>query len=1109
MPAMAGRSRRIGALLALSGMCALIYQMAWLRELRLVFGASTHASAAVLAVFMGGLGAGSLWLGKRADGVARPLRLYANLEGGIALLAAITPALLLAVRAGYVALGGSTALGTGLSTVVRLGLSALVLLPPTLLMGGTLPAAARAAIPPTDEARRSTALLYGLNTLGAVSGAALATFVLLEAYGTRMTLWLGCAVNLAVALAAHGLDRWHARQDRGEDERAAETRTAAEGEAPAVSATPAGRSRAGKRRGTNAASPTFVLIAAAAVGFVFLQMELVWYRVLSPLLGGSSYTFGLILAVALAGIGLGGLAYTLRGATRPPRLSLFAWSCGLEALCLTIPYALGDRIAIAAVFLRPWGSIGLHGHLVAWTVIAMVVVLPAAIVAGYQFPLLIALLGRAEQAVGRHVGLAYAANTAGAIAGSLAVGFIALPRLGALGAWQLAVWLLVLLGAAALVLQYRGRRRPWALVGPAATVLLTLALLHLAVGPTAVWRHSPIGAGRADDWAQAATRNSLKQQMEERRRAITWEADGRESTIALYTLNDTSFLVNGKSDGAAVLDAGTQVMGGLLGGLLHPGQVESALVVGLGTGSTAGWLGAVPTIRQVDVVELEPAMAHVARVCAPVNRAVLDNPKVNVIFADAREVLLTTPRRYDLIFSEPSNPYRAGIASLFTREFYQAVRERLQPQGMFVQWVQAYEIDAESIRTIYATLAAVFPSVESWRTKYSDLVLVARAEDVPVDVDRLAQRLTQPPYAEALMSAWRVNTVEGVLAHFVARPSLARAIAERQGAAGINTDDRNLLEFAIARALGRSPDFSVDQLQQTAADRGEARPVFVDDGERRVDWTRVTDDAISMHLAEGSRPRLPRHLTVTSGQKRRLRAQEAWLRDRHETVVREWEGQKRPPHNAVELLVLADSYAVAGKTAAAEPLIDQLAQLQPIEADVVRARLLWANHEPGQAWPLLLRAFAAHRTDPWPNSHLMAAGMQLLFEVARQDESRHAAAEAVFKTELAVHSLDYLRVDLLLDLGLRAADKRLCAEAVAGFGPHPPWDKSFLQRRVWCYTLGRHPGLAAAEAELAAFLADAGRDFGDGLPAATASADSAGSPPTAAPSATAAASAHP
>ncbi|MCC6523642.1 MAG: spermidine synthase, partial [Polyangiaceae bacterium] len=200
------QSYRVAALLFFSGMCALIYQVAWLRELRLIFGASTPASAAVLAVFMGGLGYGSLLLSRRADRAARPLRLYALLEGGIALTAALSPLLLALARAGYIAIGGTTRLGMAGGTVARLVLAAIVLLPPTLLMGGTLPAAARAATSAEDAGRRTTALLYGMNTLGAVSGAVVSTFFLLELLGARATLWVGCLANGMVAMVALILD---------------------------------------------------------------------------------------------------------------------------------------------------------------------------------------------------------------------------------------------------------------------------------------------------------------------------------------------------------------------------------------------------------------------------------------------------------------------------------------------------------------------------------------------------------------------------------------------------------------------------------------------------------------------------------------------------------------------------------------------------------------------------------------------------------------------------------------------------------------------------------------------------------------------------------------
>src|SRR5439155_7511937 len=210
--------------------------------------------------------------------------------------------------------------------------------------------------------------------------------------------------------------------------------------------------------------------------------------------------------------------------------------------------------------------------------------------------------------------------------------------------------------------------------------------------------------------------------------AVVWEGDGVESGIALIAdASGYAFIVNGKSDGSARADAGTQVMLGLIAALKHPNP-KTALVVGLGTGSSAGWLGAVPGIERVDVVELEPLVLDVARACHAVNRDVMRNPKVHITIGDARERLLTAADRYDLIVSQPSNPFRAGIASLFTHEYYEAARNRLTADGAFVQWIQAYEIDARTLRTVYATFASAFPYVETWQVGPDDLALVgARA----------------------------------------------------------------------------------------------------------------------------------------------------------------------------------------------------------------------------------------------------------------------------------------------------------------------------------------------------------------------------------------------
>src|SRR5262249_50703453 len=209
-------------------------------------------------------------------------------------------------------------------------------------------------------------------------------------------------------------------------------------------------------------------------------------------------------------------------------------------------------------------------------------------------------------------------------------------------------------------------------------------------------RPPPAGAAPGGSGPGLTTTPPANPTMSERgintpRRNILWESDGRESSVAISTDRGVGFVVNGKADGNAVNDAGTQVMLGALGALLHP-EPRDGLVIGLGTGESAGWLAHQPAIKQVDVVEIEPAIRHVAEACAALNHDVLHHPKVRIVFNDAREALLTTRRQYDLIASEPSNPYRSGVSSLYTREFYEAVRSRLRSRGIFLQWLQGYEM---------------------------------------------------------------------------------------------------------------------------------------------------------------------------------------------------------------------------------------------------------------------------------------------------------------------------------------------------------------------------------------------------------------------------------
>jgi spermidine synthase len=1064
--------RRLGAILLVSGFCSLVYQVIWLRLLRLVFGASTASTAAVLAIFMGGLGLGGLWLGRRVDRSPRPLVFYTRLELGIAASAALTPPLVELIRWIYVSLGGTPQLGLIPGTLLRLGLSAVVLGLPAFFMGGTLPAAVRAIERTGDRSRRGVGLFYGVNTLGAVLGTLWATFVSVELVGLRRSIWVAALLNLLIVVLARALAR---RVGVGND--GSETgrvvveagdegidRETAEASADVSADVPGSRFRL-----------RLVLVAAFLVGFVFFLMELVWYRMLAPLLGGSSYTFGLILAVALTGIGGGGLIYGQGARERRPTLATFAGTCALLAMAVAFPLALGDRIAFLALATRDLGQAGLAGMVLGWSLVTVLVVLPASLVAGYQFPVLVGLLGTGRRNVGREVGLAYAWNTAGAILGSVAGGFGLLPLLTAPGAWRLSA---ALLAALALLYLAAARFRVWVRLEadplparsrlsvvrtllPAVLALTALAMLR-ATGPTAAWRHTGIGAGRLEMPDRGP--NGVRAAFTRAQTLLVWEQEGIESSVALRTGSDYSFQINGKTDGSALGDAGTQVMSGLVGALLHP-EPHTALVIGLGTGSSAGWLADVPGIERVDVVELEPAVRRVAEWMAPVNRNALANPRLRLLFGDAREYLLTTGERYDILFSEPSNPYRAGISSLFTREFYRAAADRLEPGGIFLQWLQAYEVDSSVIRTAYTTLSSVFPHVETWQVHSTDLLLVASETPIPHDAERIRWRTAKEPFASALLDTWGVSGLEGFYTGYLAGPGLAREIASQRDVA-VNTDDRPLIEFGFVRNLGRKGLFSVDKIEELAHRGGYDRPPVAEG----VDPDRIRDLTAARMLILGAELPEPDETALGVPPDPRMEARRAYARGDYRSAVGHWFAQPEEPHCRADLVLLAHSLARLGDPRALD-YAQQLRELRPLEADAVLAIWHTVRREAEPALELYLSVFETCRNDPWIYPPLLSEVMESAVGMGRNFPEAGRRIFDALSQPFAVGLLDETRLRSRLGLAAGPNFEPLCVEALAPLEPHPFWEWDLLARRAQCYVLHDHPLKERALDDAAAYLA--------------------------------------
>ena len=684
---------------------------------------------------------------------------------------------------------------------------------PTIAMGGTLPAAARAVTRAGDVRRQDLATLYALNTLGAVAGCLIATFFLLEIYGTRATLWL------AAARQPPGRGRRAARWTDAAAAEAADGRPSRQRADSSSSRLPASRSDLIRRPARPAAPlPIFLLVASGD-------------RRLRVLPDGA------------------GLVPAARRRCSAARCSPSAWCwpsrwpASASAACST-RWSSSDRPATLAGFaaslparsgggrrdLRARRSPGAAGAGAAaarrrrvrharspagrWS--PSIVVLPPAIVAGYQFPLLIALFGRGRDRVGRHVGLAYAANTAGAIVGSLAGGFgaaavavgarrVAARRHGAAGARRRARRSLSLRAQ-----RPHGARHVWS---AAACALVGASRRRAAARRRPARRPSGATAASAPGRAPRDvldSPNQLRAWQHAERRAIVWDGDGVESSVALAVeQTGYAFIVNGKSDGSARGDAGTQVMLGLLGALRHP-EPRRALVIGLGTGSTAGWLGAVPVdgARRRRRARAAGRSTWRARASA-VNHDVLHNPKVHVTIGDARETLLTDARslrrhRVGAVESVPRRHRQPLHASSTTAP----PRDRLTDDGVFAQWVQGYEIDAPTLRTIYATMAAVFPQVETWQTNSGDLVLLAakrpRRLSAPRRCARASARSRSRPRSR---NAWRAVDLNGLLAHFLANDRLARAFADAAARRDQHrrSQPRRVRPGAVGRPAGADP----------------------------------------------------------------------------------------------------------------------------------------------------------------------------------------------------------------------------------------------------------------------------------------------------------------
>jgi spermidine synthase len=766
-----------GACFFLSGAAGLLWELVWTRLLGTVFGHSVYAIATVLAVFMGGLALGSALGGPWADRLRRPVRTYALLEAAIGAYCLVTPVLLGAVGPVYLRVFRSLEPSLLGASAIRAVLAAAVLLPATTLMGATLPVLARAMAVVRKDVGAAVSVLYALNTCGAVLGAAATGFVLLPTIGLRLTTLLGVGLNLAAGVIA-------AIVSRGEQ---AASIASAE---PADDATPRGPPLDPRARRT-------VLVAIGASGAAAMGYEIAWTRALGLALGSSTYAFSAMLTTFLVGLALGAALVSAGLARRPLGLAAFgAVEVGAGLAALVLLPAFG-RLPEAVLWLFVRLGLSPATALAAQLGLAFAVMIVPTLLVGATLPWALALVARSRDGVGAQVGRAYGANTVGTIAGSLLAGFVLLPALGPETTVLVAAAVNVAAGAAALAFAAPGRPA-WLRAGAAVAAFAVI----LPFVPR--WDDALMTSGAAI-YAQRLLRDpdpvaSLRRNSAQSEQLL--HVDGLSSTVSVVRAKGTlSLKVNGKVDASNGTDMATQLIVGHLPALLHPGA-RRALVVGLASGVTASAL-ALHDLREIDVAELEPSMRKACALFSRENRGVLRDPRVRVWDEDGRHVLAAAARPYDIVVSEPSNPWIAGVASLFTVDFYRQARERLAEGGVFVQWLQAYDIYPRDLRMIVRSFREVFPGATLWRGYLSDYMLVGSRGPISVDPLAIARKLgaASPALREDLAS-FHVETPAGLGALLALGEADLARFAE---GAPLNTDDLPLLEFSAPLALYERP----------------------------------------------------------------------------------------------------------------------------------------------------------------------------------------------------------------------------------------------------------------------------------------------------------------
>ncbi len=714
-----------------SGIAGLVYEVLWARYLSMIFGNTAYAHTLVLATFMGGLALGSFFLGGLADKVKDRLAFYGWVEIGIAVFCIFTPDLFAFAKTIYLSAAKMYGLGHFGITAVKFAIGAVIILPPTILMGGTIPILSKYVIRTHSIRGEGVARLYYINSFGAVTGTVLAGFYFIRTFGLEFSVNIAALTNMAVGAAVIVLKNIYKGSAflNVPDEYAAESYKETPEEGGEL------------EKGTVKLAVFGIFLS----GFIAMLYEIVWIRLLSTILGSSTYSFSLMLAAFIAGITIGALIVSRKMPGSRNAFLLFGVSELLIGISLVMVIPVYEKLPLvfvnlSGIFSRKEETFFFYSLIE--FLIAFFVMLPATVFLGMTLPLVSKIASRRMRVLGKDIGAVFASNTLGNILGALVTGLVIMPFLGVKNTLELGIIMNIILGAVLICFVRKVSPR----IKKAAIFSAVGAILFLKVA-VPDWDNVNFSAQLFRYDASKIDTREYFQQLKKKK--ILFYKDGIDSTVSVIELGGKIGLyINGKADASTSMDMPTQMLCAHLPLLLRPGS-EDVLVVGLGSGITCGSALQHP-IKKLDVIEISGTVVEASRLFDEYNYKALENERLDLYVEDARTFVERIDKKYDIIINEPSNPWMSGIGALFSVEYFRDCSRLLKPDGLMLQWVQGYDMNSATFETVLRTFNTVFPEVMVWGTGVKDLLLIGSSEPIKIDLAESERRFGEKTVKEDL-----------------------------------------------------------------------------------------------------------------------------------------------------------------------------------------------------------------------------------------------------------------------------------------------------------------------------------------------------------------------